>query len=60
MPDPAALQQALAQHGIRALVKTGTYCWPDPALPGPASIGVLTIQRPDGTPVQPSSWLSRR
>ena len=24
MLDPAALQQALAQHGIRALVKTGT------------------------------------
>jgi hypothetical protein len=54
MVDPTVLQQALAQHGIRALVKTGTYCWSNPALPGPASIGVLTVERPDGTPV-PSS-----
>ena len=51
MLDPAALQKALAQHGIPALVKTGTYCWSNPALPGPASIGVLTVERPDGTPV---------
>ena len=49
--DPAALQQALAQHGIPALVKTDTSCWSNPALPGPASIGVLTVERPDGTPV---------
>ena len=37
----------------RALVKTGTYCWSNPALPGPASIGVLTVERPDGTPCSP-------
>ncbi len=42
--DPAALQQALTQHGIRALVKTGTYCWSSPAAPDPASIGVLSVR----------------
>jgi hypothetical protein len=49
--DPAALQQALAQHGIPALVRTGTYCSSNPAPPDPASIGVLTQQLADGTPV---------
>jgi hypothetical protein len=44
--NPAALQQALAQHGIPALVKTGTYCSSDPAAPGPSSIGVLSIRPP--------------
>ena len=48
MADPAALQQALAQHGIPALVKTGIICWSSPA---PTSSGVLTVERPDGTPV---------
>ena len=46
MFDPAALQQALAQHGIPALVKTGTYCWSNPAAPDPSSIGVLSIRPP--------------
>ena len=50
MADPAALQQALAQYGIPALVKTGTYCWSSPA---PPSSGALTVERPDGTPVRP-------
>jgi hypothetical protein len=44
--NPAALQQALAQHGIPALVKTGTYCSSDPAAPDPASIGVLSLRAP--------------
>ena len=42
--DPAALQRALTQHGIRALVKTGTYCSSSPAAPDPASIGVLSVR----------------
>ena len=46
---PAALQQALAQHGIRALVKTGTYCSSHPAAPDPSNIGVLTVQFANGT-----------
>jgi hypothetical protein len=46
MLDPAVLQQALAQDGIRALVKTGIYCWSSPAAPDPASIGVLTVRLP--------------
>ena len=44
--DPASLQQALAQHGIPALVKTGAYCWSTPAAPDPASLGVLSIRPP--------------
>jgi hypothetical protein len=44
--DPAALQQALAQHGIPALVKTGAYCWSTPAAPNPVSLGVLSIRPP--------------
>jgi hypothetical protein len=46
MLDPAVLQQALAQDGIRALVKTGTYCWSSPAAPDPRSIGVLSVRLP--------------
>ncbi len=48
--DPGTLQQALTQHGIPALVKTGTYCMSNPAPPDPVSVGVLTIQLPDGVP----------
>jgi hypothetical protein len=46
MLEPAVLQQALAQDGIRALVKTGSYCWSSPAAPDPASIGVLSVRLP--------------
>ena len=46
MLDPATLQQALTQHGIPALVKTGTYCTSNPAPPDPVSAGVLSIQLP--------------
>jgi hypothetical protein len=55
MLDPAALQRALAQHGVRALVKTGTYCSSNPAAPDPGSIGVLTVQLANGTPVPKKS-----
>jgi hypothetical protein len=48
---PAALQQALAQDGIRALVKINTDCSSNPAPPSASSIGVVSIQLPDGTPV---------
>jgi hypothetical protein len=51
MLDPAALQRALAQHGIPALVKTDTYCASNPAAPDPNSIGVLTAQNANGTPL---------
>ncbi|MHB8450745.1 MAG: hypothetical protein ACYDAQ_09920 [Mycobacteriales bacterium] len=44
--DPAALQQALAQHGIPALVKTDAYCTSNPAAPDPRSIGVLSANLP--------------
>jgi hypothetical protein len=46
MLDPAALQRALRQHGIPALVKTDTYCSSSPAAPDPASIGVLSVRPP--------------
>ena len=46
MLDPAVLQRALAQDGIRALVKTGIYCTSSPAAPDPASIGVLSVRLP--------------
>jgi hypothetical protein len=51
MLDPAALQRALAHDGVPALVKTGTSCSSNPAAPDPTSIGVLSVQLPDGTPV---------
>ncbi len=47
--DPAALQRALSQHGVRALVKTGTYCSSSPAAPSPVRLGVLPSPRPAGT-----------
>lgn len=53
MLDPAELQRALARDGIPALVKSGTYCSSTPRLPMPTTIGVLTIERPDGTQVGP-------
>jgi hypothetical protein len=39
--DPAALQQALEHHGIRALVKNDTYCSSSPAVPDSIINGVL-------------------
>jgi hypothetical protein len=47
--DPAALQRALSQHGVRALVKSGTYCLSRPAAPSPVRLGVLPRPRPAGT-----------
>jgi hypothetical protein len=46
--DPAALQRALAHQGIPALVKTGTYCSSNPAVPAPVGRRVLSI--PHGIP----------
>jgi len=45
--DPVALQRALARHGIRALVKIGSYCSSSPAAPSPIRLGVL----PGASPV---------
>jgi hypothetical protein len=51
MLNPATLQQALTQHGVPALVETGTYCSSSPAAPDPVSAGVLSgFQPPAGTP----------
>jgi hypothetical protein len=44
--DPAALQYALARHGIPALVKTDAYCTSNPAAPDPSSIGVISANPP--------------
>jgi hypothetical protein len=44
--DPVVFQQALAQHGIPALVKTGIYCTSNPAPFNPSTIGVLSVQPP--------------
>ncbi len=52
--NAAALQQALTQHGIPALVTTGTYCESSPAAPNPISIGVVSIQPPAGAPHIPA------
>lgn len=48
MFDPAALQRALAQAGIRAVVKTDTNCSSNPAAPSPVRLGVLSIPGPAG------------
>ena len=49
--EPAALQHALAQDGIAALIKINTDCTSDPAPPLPSTIGVVSLYLPDGTPV---------
>ena len=51
MVDPAAVQQALAQHGIPALVKIDTICWSNPALPARPARGA-DRRRPDVNPVR--------
>jgi hypothetical protein len=51
--NPGALQQALQQDGIPALVKTGSYCSSNPSPPGGAWSATLSLQLPDGTPVTP-------
>jgi hypothetical protein len=50
MFNPDALQRALAQDGIPALVKIGTNCSSDPAPAGPLN-AYLSVQLPDGSPV---------
>jgi hypothetical protein len=51
--SPEALQRALAQDGIPALVTSGRYCWSDPALPSPHHLGVLSVLAPGGIPLGP-------
>lgn len=46
--NPSALQQALEQDGIPALVKTGEFCSSQPAVNGGR---VVTLQLPDGSTV---------
>jgi hypothetical protein len=47
--DPSALQHALAQDGIPALVKTDMFCSSTPEL---RVKGVVTAQQPNGRPVK--------
>jgi hypothetical protein len=56
--DPAVFQQALAQHGIPAVVKSGVYCTSNPSPPNPAAIGVLSIQLPAGLPHQGKAMMA--
>jgi hypothetical protein len=49
--NPTALQHALAQDGIPALVRINTLCSSDPE---PSDTGAISIQLPDGTPLHPS------
>lgn len=49
--NPGALQQALQQDGIPALVETDTYCSSSPAPAAATLAAALSIQLPDGTPV---------
>jgi len=49
--NPGALQQALQQDGIPALVETGSYCSSSPATPAATLAAALSLQLPDGTPV---------
>jgi hypothetical protein len=44
--NSTTFQQALDKHHIPALVKTGTYCWSNPAPADPHNLGVLTIEPP--------------
>jgi hypothetical protein len=53
--NPAALQQALVQDGIPALVKIDAHCSSDPPPASPASLGVLSVQLPNGTSVPRST-----
>jgi hypothetical protein len=50
--NPGALQQALRQDDIPALVETDSNCSSDPA--PPHGIGVISIQLPDGTRLIPT------
>jgi hypothetical protein len=53
--NPGALQQALRQDGIPALVKTNSYCSSSPAPPSAHGLRVISVQLPDGTPVATST-----
>lgn len=47
--DPSALRQALARHGIPALVTVGTFCRPAPGTPAGASKVVHAPDQADGS-----------
>jgi hypothetical protein len=47
--DPSALRQALARHGIPALVTVGTFCRSTPAAPGGAGQVVHASDQADGS-----------
>ena len=51
MFNPHALQQALAQDGVPALVKIGARCSSNPAPPSPD--GIISVQLPNGEPAAP-------
>ena len=51
---PAALQRALTQVGIPALVKADSYCSSHPAAPDPGSTGVVTVPAPPAPPGAPA------
>jgi hypothetical protein len=47
--DPSALRQALAQHGIPALVTVGTFCRSTPAAPGGLGQVLHPLSQADGS-----------
>jgi len=49
LPDPAALRQALAQHGIPALVTVGSFCRTNPIAPVPFGQVVQPSTLADGS-----------
>lgn len=51
--DPQALQRALAEDGIPAVVTRNSWCSSSPAPPSLRSLGVLSVQTPNGTPAPP-------
>jgi hypothetical protein len=53
--DPQALQRALAEDGIPALVTSNSWCWSNPALPSPPLGKVLSVQTQSGVPLTPST-----
>jgi hypothetical protein len=52
--DPAALQRALRQDHIPALVTTDTFCTSRPSPGSAQALGIISIQHSDGTPLASS------
>jgi hypothetical protein len=53
--NPGALQRALSQAGIPALVTSGRICRSDPQ-PQPPMAGIFSLQLPGGHPVNLTPW----